>query len=162
MRYLKLFFSAILIYIIIGAGTKEKTFAKGVNPGDLAPEINLQGIDLINDKYVLLQFWAAYDGESRKQNALLNNKISHSELDSLEIVSISFDEKKSVFEQAIRADKLDASNQYNIETGKTSEIYKNYCLNKGFGNLLINPDGIIIARNVSAEQVIKMLQTKKV
>ena len=162
MRYLKLFFSAVLISVTIGFGTKERTFTKGVNPGDLAPEINLQGIDLINDKYVLIQFWAAYDGESRKQNALLNNKISHSELDSLEIVSISFDEKKSVFEQAIRADKLNAANQYNIETGRTSEIYKNYCLNKGFGNLLVNPDGIIIARNVSAEQVIKMLQTKNV
>ena len=161
MRYLKLFLFVALIPIFMGSSIKGKTFTKGISPGDLAPEIQLQGIDLTNDNYVLIQFWAAYDGESRKQNALLNNKISRSELDNLEVISISFDEKKSVFEQAIRSDKLNVDNQYNVETGKASEIYKNYRLNKkGFGNLLINPEGIIVARNVSPEQVIEMLKTK--
>ena len=142
----------------MGIGSKEKTFTKGVNPGDLAPEIHLQGVDLLNDKYMLVQFWAAYDGESRKQNALLNNKISQSELDNLQMISISFDEKKSVFKQAVKADRLDTSNQFNVETGKSSEVYKSYRLNRGFGNLLIDPNGIIIARNVSPEQVIEMLK----
>ena len=160
MRYLKSFLLIALIAVCLGSGTKEKTFTKGINPGDLAPEIHLQGIDLSKDKYVLLQFWAAYDGESRKQNALLNNKISQSELDNLQIISISFEEKKSVFEQAIKADQLDASNQLNVETGKASEIYKTYHLKNGFGNVLINSDGIIIARNVSPEHVIKVLATK--
>ncbi len=162
MRYLKLFLLIAAVSAFTGSSIKGKTF-KGINPGDLAPEIHLQGIDLSNDNYVLIQFWAVYDGESRKQNALLNNKISRSDLENLQVISISFDEKKSVFEQAIKADKLDVSNQFNIEDGKTSEIYKNYRLNKtGFGNLLINPEGIIIARNVSPEQVIKMLKTKSV
>ena len=160
MRYLKPFLLVAMISISLGFGTKEKTFTKGISPGNLAPEIHLQGVDLSNEKYVLLQFWAAYDGESRKQNALLNNKISQSELDNLQVISISFDEKKSVFEQAIRVDKLDASNQFNVEAGRTSEIYKIYHLKKGFGNLLINPDGIIIARNISPEQVISMLETE--
>ena len=162
MRYLKLFLLIAMTSIFLGSGTKEKTFTKGINPGNLAPGIDLQGVDLSKDKYVLLQFWAAYDGESRKQNALLNNKISHSELDNLQIISISFDEKKSVFEQAIKADRLNASNQFNVEAGRTSEIYKIYHLKNGFGNLLINPDGIIIARNISPEQVIRMLATKGV
>ena len=162
MRYLKSFLLVALIFVFLESGTKEKTFTKGISPGNLAPEIHLQGIDLSKDKYVLLQFWAAYDGESRKQNVLLNNKISHSELDNLQIISISFDEKKSVFEQAVKADKLNTSNQFNIETGRTSEIYKMYRLKKGFGNWLVNPEGIIIARNLSPEQVIKMLAGKGV
>jgi len=162
MRYLKLFLFIALIPIFLGSNTKEKTFTKGITPGDLAPEIHLQGVDLTNDKYVLIQFWAAYDGESRKQNALLNNKISHTELDDLQVISISFDEKKSVFLQAIKADKLNASNQCYAEAGKASEIYKNYRLNKGLGNFLIDPNGIIVARNVTPEQVIKMLKTKSV
>ena len=142
----------------MGVGTKEKTFTKGISLGDLAPEIHLRGIDFISDKYVLIQFWAAYDGESRKQNALLNNKISRLELDNLQMISISFDEKKSVFKQAIKADRLDISNQFNVDAGKSSEIYKDYRLDRGFGNLLINPNGIVVARNVSPEQVIKMLK----
>ena len=162
MRYLKLFLLVAFIPVFMGNGTKEKTFTKGTNPGDLAPEIQLQGIDLSNGKYVLVQFWAAYDGESRKQNALLNNKISQSGLDNLQIVSISFDEKKSVFKQAIKADRLNIYNQFNIEAGKKSEIYKNYRLDQGFGNLLINPNGIIVARNASPEEVIKMLKQKDV
>ena len=162
MRYLKLFLLIALISTLEGFGTKEKTFTKGISPGDLEPEIHLQGIDLSKEKYVLLQFWAAYDGESRKQNALLNNKISHTELDNLQIISISFDEKKSVFEQAVKADQLNVSNHFNVETGRTSEVYKTYRLKNGFGNLLINPDGIIIARNISPEQVIRMLTTKGV
>ncbi len=162
MRYLKLFLLVTLIPIFMGVSTKEKTFTKGINPGDLAPEIYLQGVDFSKDKYVLVQFWAAYDGESRKQNALLNNKISHSGLDNLHMISISFDEKRSVFEQVVKVDKLHLSNQFNVETGKASEIYKNYCLENGFGNILINPNGIIIASNVSPTQVIKMLKTQSI
>ena len=154
-----MFLFAALIPVFIGSSIKGKTFTKGISPGDLAPEIHLQGVNLTNDNYVLIQFWAVYDGESRKQNALLNNKISRSDLDNMQVISISFDEKKSVFEQAIKADKLDACNQYNVDAGRTSEIYKNFHLNKvGFGNLLINPEGIIVARNVSSEQVIKILK----
>ena len=162
MRYLKPFLLIALIPFLGSFGAKEKTFTKGISQGDFAPEIYLQGAYFSKDKYVLLQFWAAYDGESRKQNALLNNKISHSGLDNLQIISISFDEKKSVFEQAIKADKLDASNQFNIEAGRTSKIYKAYRLKNGFGNLLISPDGLIIARNLSPEQAIGMLITKGV
>jgi len=144
----------------MGNGTEGKVFVKGINPGDLAPEIHLQGVDISSGKYVLIQFWAVYDGESRKQNALLNNKITQSGLDNLQVLSISFDEKKSVFKQAIRADRLNLSNQFNVETGKKSSIYKDYRLERGFGNLLIDPDGVIVARNVSPEQAILFLQGK--
>ena len=162
MRYLKLFLFVALLPLLVGSGTKEKTFTKGIKQGSLAPKINLQGVDFTNEKYVLVQFWAVYDGESRKQNALLNNKISHSGLENLEVISISFDEKKSVFEQAVKADRLNVLNQFNDEKGRLSEIYKSYHLQNGFGNLLIDPNGIIVACNVSSEQVIKLFKKKSV
>lgn len=164
MRYLKPFLLVMIIPLLMGFGTREIAFTKGLKKGSLAPEIKIQGIDLTNsDKYVLVQFWAVYDGESRKQNALLSNEISKSVPDVLQFASICFDKKKSVFEQAVKADKLDLSCQFSDTMGENSGIYSDYKLKRGFGNVLLDPEGVIIAKNVtSSQQVVKILMDRGV
>jgi hypothetical protein len=153
MRYLKLLFFVIGAMLISASGTKEAKPSKGINKGYSAPKIQLEGQSLKNGKYTLLQFWAAYDPNSRKENVLMHNEIAQSGLENPEFISISFDENQSVFNETVRADKLNERTYYNDTLGEKSPIFKTYRLNKGFGNVLIDPEGVIIARNIQPKEL---------
>ena len=64
----------------MSSGTKEARPTVGTNPVDLAPRIESLGgeSDFIfqnhSGRYTLLNFWAAYDAESRVRNVQLWNK----------------------------------------------------------------------------------------
>lgn len=157
MRYVSgiALFSFIFL-LFIGAGEKDIRFTEGIQPGSLAPEINLQGIDLINKGYVLVQFWAAYDPASREANVRMHNIISQSETNNIQLVSISLDENPAVFKGVIKADRLNESTQFYEPRGKDSEVYKKYRLQNGFTNWLIDSKGIIVAKNISPAEILEL------
>lgn len=158
MRYLSrisLFLATFILFI--GAGTKDVQFTEGIQPGSLAPEINLQGVDLENDGYVLVQFWAAYDPQSRADNTRMHNLITQSGINNLQLVSISLDESPAVFKGVVKADRLDEATQFNEPKGKNSELFKKYRLQNGFQNWLIDSKGMIVARNVSPKEILKLV-----
>ena len=83
--------------------------------GDIAPDFEIQSMSdeqLKNElsnmkgKYVLLSFWASYDAQSRMQNASLSNALRAATHQNVEMVSVSFDEYRSVFEETIRKDQI--------------------------------------------------------
>ena len=87
----------------------------GLNVGDIAPDFEIQSMSdeqLKNElsnmkgKYVLLSFWASYDAQSRMQNASLSNALRAATHQNVEMVSVSFDEYRSVFEETIRKDQI--------------------------------------------------------
>ena len=56
----------------------------------------------LKGKYVLLSFWASYDAQSRMQNASLSNALrSTARNNNVKMVSVSFDEYQSIFEETI-------------------------------------------------------------
>ena len=130
----------------MSAGSKKAKLTEGVNPGDLAPRIEFLGNDAEASfhnqlgRYTLLNFWAAYDAESRARNVQLANEVNKFGPDKIAMYSISMDEKESIF------------------TGKESELYKKYDLRKGFKNFLINDEGVIIAANVTPEKLTEILK----
>jgi len=141
--------------LFTGLSEKEVKLTEGIQPGNLAPEINLQDqdINLKSNKFVLLQFWAAYDAHSRMVNAQMNNVISHLESDDIRLVSISFDKNEAVFEGIVKTEHLDPTTQFNDPRGENSELFKRYRLNSGFSNLLINSEGVIVAKNVNPKEI---------
>ena len=140
----------------MSAGSKKAKLTEGVNPGDLAPRIEFLGNDAKASfhnqlgRYTLLNFWAAYDAESRARNKFGPDKIA--------MCSISMDEKESIFTETVKIDKLDLSTQFHEGLGKESELYKKYDLRKGFKNFLINDEGVIIAANVTPEKLTEILK----
>ena len=158
MRYLKwISFTLAIAFVFSGAGPKETKLTEGIQPGNLAPEMNLQGIDLKGDGYVLVQFWAAYDPQSRLENTRMYNVISQSEITGLRMVSVSFDENQAVFQGIIKTDHLDEATQWNDPGGTRSAIFKAYRLKTGFGNWLLDSNGVIVAKNVSPMEVIERI-----
>ena len=102
-------------------------------------------------KYVLLSFWASYDANSRMNNATLSHATN--QVGNVEMVSVSFDNYKSIFNETIRKDRISTTNCFVELDGENSEIYKTYRLHKGFKNYLLNEQGVIIAKDINAKQL---------
>ncbi|MDR0866169.1 MAG: thioredoxin family protein [Candidatus Symbiothrix sp.] len=155
MRYfIRISFPLLIAFLLIGAGAKETKLTEGIQPGNLAPEIKLQGVNLNGNGYVLVQFWAAYDPQSRVENTRMHNVISQLRTKNVQLVSISLDENSSVFQGVIKTDHLDEATQFNEPGGKNSEIFKQYRLKAGFNNWLIDSNGVIVAKNVSPAEIL--------
>jgi len=154
MRYLKsILFLSLTCLLLTGSSEKEIKLTEGIQLGNLAPGINLQDINLKGNKFVLLQFWAAYDAHSRMVNAQMNNVVSQLKTDDIRLVSISLDENEAVFEGIVKAEGLNPATQFNDPRGKNSELFKSYRLNSGFANWLINSEGVIVAKNVNPKDI---------
>ena len=144
---------SLFFYSFVGKDTP----TEGLTIGDRAPEFKICGekqlIDLkdLRGKYVLLSFWASYDATSRMQNATLD--YAAKKAGNVEMVSVSFDEYKSIFHETIKKDRITTSNCFVELDGNDSEIYKAYRLNKGFKNYLLNEKGVIIAKDIQASQL---------
>ncbi|MDR2147748.1 MAG: thioredoxin family protein [Tannerella sp.] len=143
------------ILIFVTAATSKTGIREGYRLGDSAPEIRLtdsdSDISFANhaSRYTLLHFWAAYDGNSRKENVLLWNHLKKRNLPQIKMVSVSMDSSESVFAETIKIDGLESTNQE--WQGKVAEVYRKYGLKKGLGNFLIDDKGVIIATNVTPE-----------
>ena len=93
---------ASVAFLVIAAETKNAKPVEGVNPGDLAPRIKLEENESTihfqnqNGRYTLINFWAAYDAESRARNVKLWNEVNklNASTEKVAMYSISLDEKR--------------------------------------------------------------------
>ncbi|KAA6311740.1 Thiol-disulfide oxidoreductase ResA, partial [termite gut metagenome] len=106
----------------------------------------------LKGKYVLLSFWATYDAQSRVKNISLNNALQSTSLD-VEMISVSFDEYESVFIETIRKDQIAPAICFVETDGVKSNLFEKYHLKFGFTNYLLNEDGIILAKDISAKDL---------
>lgn len=156
---------ASVALFFMASGSKNAKPTVGLNPGDKAPGIeslgNESNISFQNHsgRYTLLNFWAAYDAESRARNVRLLNEINQSGSDKMNVYSISLDEKESIFKETVKMDGLDLSGHYQLNPERESDLYKKFRLNKGFTNYLINDEGVIIATNVTPEKLTEVLNS---
>ena len=110
MRYVKWIFVVLLISSLTSFVEKDKPTG-GLNVGDIAPDFKIQtmlaeqskaSLSKLKGKYRLLSFWASYDAQSRMQNASLSNALRSTSRSNVEMVSVSFDEYQSIFEETIQ------------------------------------------------------------
>ena len=162
MRHVKWIFVVLLISSLTSFVEKDKPTG-GLNVGDVAPDFTIEStsdvqhnFDLtdLKGKYVLLSFWASYDAQSRMQNASLSNALhSTSPNNNVEMVSVSFDEYQSIFEETIRKDQIVTPTCFVETKGESSGLFKKYRLGRGFTNYLLDENGVIIAKNISAAEL---------
>ncbi len=165
MKVNALVLTAATALFLVAAAPKDAKPTVGTNPGDLAPRIEMEGDDAAKirfqnpeGQFTLVNFWAAYDAESRARNVLLWNKVNKLGTDKVAMYSVSFDPAESVFTETVRADKLDAATQLWDSRGKASDCYRAYGLEKGFQNFLIDSKGVIIASNFAPDRLAEILE----
>ena len=162
MKYAKWIFVVLLISSLTSFVEKDKPTG-GLNVGDMAPDFKIQTMSAeqfqtelsdLKGKYVLLSFWASYDAQSRMQNASLRNVLrSASRNENVEMVSVSFDEYQSIFKETVRKDQIVTPTCFVETKGEYSGLFKKYRLGRGFTNYLLDDNGVIIAKNISAAEL---------
>lgn len=161
MKYVKWIFVVLLISSLTSFVEKDKPTG-GLNVGDMAPDFTIRTMssgqsqtDLsdLRGKYVLLSFWASYDAQSRMQNVSLSNVLRSASPNNVEMVSISFDEYNSIFEETIRKDQIATPTCFVETKGESSGLFKKYRLSRGFTSYLLDDNGVIIAKNISAAEL---------
>ena len=162
MKYVKWIFVVLLIGSLTSFVEKDKPTG-GLNVGDIAPDFKIQSMSAgqplaelsdMKGKYVLLSFWASYDAHSRMQTASLSNVLrSASRNDNVEMVSVSFDEYQSIFKETVRKDQIVTPTCFVETKGESSGLFKKYRLGRGFTNYLLDENGVIIAKNISAAEL---------
>ena len=151
--------SGMCVLLFLSAGVEKASLTSGYQPGYLAPKIeipdNNQFIDFSVQPghYTLVNFWAVYDAASRVRNVQLWNQMSALDSTKITLYSISLDERTSVYTETLKTDKLEATNQLHDRQGTKSPLFKKYGLQRGFRNFLIDDKGVIVAVNVTPEQL---------
>ncbi|NDV64523.1 TlpA disulfide reductase family protein [Bacteroides sp. 224] len=156
MKHVKWIFVVLLISSLTSFVAKDKPTG-GLNTGDIAPDFKIKDmsdkqtthLNELKGKYVLLSFWASYDAHSRMLNASLSHA-TQSAHSNVQMVSVSFDEYQSIFDETIRRDQIVTPTCFVETKGEESGLFRKYNLNRGFANYLLDANGVIIAKNISA------------
>ena len=158
LKNVKWFFVVLVFSSLISLSfDKRNTPTEKLPVGAQAPELVLgnekQPLSLQASKgnYILLSFWASYDAASRTRNARLHHVVSDDA--RVEMISISFDRYRSVFDAAVRQDGIDKEVCHLEMEGEDSEVFKSYDLKSGFKNYLVDSRGVIVAKNVTADEL---------
>jgi len=154
-----------VIFLSLSSYTsRTSSLSEGIYPGNLLPDIkNLENksgtkIDLsdLRGQKVLVNFWAAYDAYSHKDNVLFSHIIENKDY-PVQMVSISFDKSESVFEKTLTMDGVDTKYQFLAKGDLSSDLFNLYQLGRGFKNYLVDENGVIIGMNLTPNELDRAL-----
>ncbi|WP_352422096.1 TlpA disulfide reductase family protein [Proteiniphilum sp.] len=159
MKYLSFCLVSVIAFVLSSGSVKPDLPSSGYYPGETIPDIvltdsegNWHNLHDYKGKKVVVNFWATYHAQSRANNVQLYNYLQSRDSD-VAFVSVAFDENRNVVERTLMLDRLESKSQFYEISGTGSKTYKDFRLNEGFRNYLIDENGVIIAMNVTPEDL---------
>lgn len=115
-------------------------------------------IKSMRGKYVLVDFWASWCYWCRQENPNVLKAYEQLKDKNFEIVSVSFDESKASWENAVKQDKLPWLQVSDLKGMQVKDgLAARLDIKSIPQNLLINPDGVIIAVNLRGADLTQKL-----
>jgi len=151
------YFTVLVIFFSITTNAQTKI-------GDAIPSITLKSntnnevaITSFKGKYMLIDFWASWCAPCRlgnKKLVKLHNEISSSKI---EIIGISIDTDANKWLKAIEKDKIKFT-QLIDPNGFDANTALFFGVDELPSKYLFNPEGVLIAKNPTEEEIIKLIK----
>lgn len=110
----------------------------------------------LDGKYVLIEFWASWCVPCRKENPELVKVYNKFKTFDFEIFAVSLDENKQNWINAIEKDNLNWTHVSDLK-GKNNKASLIYAVSTIPDNILIDKNGLIIARNLRSHKLDELL-----
>lgn len=137
---------------------------ENVQIGQVAPEFALpdtsgKSVSLsdFRGKYVLLDFWASWCPPCRKENPNVVKAYQQYKDKNFTVVGVSLDKDKDKWLKAIEDDQLTWTHLSDLKYWD-SEIPALYGVRGIPANVLLDPDGVIIAKNIKEDELHRKLK----
>ena len=111
----------------------------------------------LRGKYVLVDFWASWCVPCRAENPNVVKAYAELKDKNFEIVGVSLDQGKEAWEAAVKKDGLPWIHVSDLK-GWKNEVAMLYGVNSVPQNLLIDPQGMIIGKNLRGEALTEKLK----
>lgn len=137
---------------------KAKQFAVGKTIDFTLPDVNGKEFKLssLKGKYVLVDFWASWCVPCRAENPFLLKAYGELKDKNFEIVGVSLDDARANWLKAVEQDKLPWTQVSDVKGFKT-EVAVRFGITAIPQNVLIDPDGKVIAKDLRGEDVNKKI-----
>ncbi len=137
-----------------------KKTAIGVKAKDFSqPDVNGKMVSLssFKGKYVLLDFWASWCGPCRAENPQVLKAYNQYKDKNFDILAVSLDDKKDNWLKAVKDDGMPWTQVSDLK-GWKNDAAGYYAITAIPQNFLINPEGVIVAKNLRGPALMKALE----
>lgn len=153
----------LVLTLVFFSGITAKSQVVGVEIGDIAPEIDLpdlQGKDValssLRGDVVLIDFWASWCGPCIKEQPELL-KLYNAYSEKFSIYAVSLDTKKASWTAALAKLKLPWTQVSDLKYWQSPAV-SDYMVQALPFNVLIDKNGIIIAKNIHGNKLNELVK----